>query len=146
MRYKWALVPPNQLSDSDFRALAEFRFQLRVFLAFSESQARAVGLQPQQHQALLVIRAATPDTPTIKALARRLVLRHHSAVELVDRLQRRRLVRRARSDADRRVARVELTRLGEDLLSRLALAHRAELRRAGPRLMSALQRLPLRAL
>ena len=134
-------MPANRLSSADFRSLAEFRYQLRRFLAFSEEQARAVGLNPQQHQLLLVIRAAAPGSPTIGDLAERLILRHHSVVGLIDRLEQRELVRRSRSPEDRRQARVRITPAGERILHRLALAHRAELRRARPQLVAALQRL-----
>ncbi|HKE16348.1 MAG TPA: helix-turn-helix domain-containing protein [Kofleriaceae bacterium] len=126
------------LSDAEYRSLAEFRYQLRTFLAFSEGQARAVGLNPQQHQLLLAVRASAPETPTIGFLAERLILRHHSVVGLLDRLEQRRLVRRVRSARDRRQAGVEITASGARLLHRLAVAHRAELRRARPQLMDAL--------
>ncbi len=134
-------MPVNRLSTADFRSLAEFRYQLRLFLAFSEEQARAVGLNPQQHQLLLVICASAPEWPTIGDLAERLILRHHSVVGLIDRLEQRALVRRSRSPEDRRQARVRITPRGERILHRLALAHRAELRRARPQLVAALQRL-----
>jgi DNA-binding MarR family transcriptional regulator len=140
MRYVSACLS-DRLSSADYRSLAEFRFQLRRFLAFSEEQAREVGLNPQQHQLLLLIRAAAPEAPTIGHLAERLILRHHSVVGLVDRLEQRGLVRRRRSPEDRRQARVSITRRGERILHRLALAHRAELRRARPQLIAALGRL-----
>ena len=132
---------PATLSSADYRSLADFRHQLRQFLAFSEEQARAVGLNPQQHQLLLAIRASAPALPSIGDLADRLILRHHSVVGLVDRLEQRGLVRRTRSPDDRRQARVRITRGGERILHRLALAHRDELRRARPELVAALQRL-----
>lgn len=132
---------PTSLSSADYRSLAEFRYQLRQFLAFSEEQVRAVGLNPQQHQLLLAIRASAPALPSIGDLADRLILRHHSVVGLVDRLELRGLVRRTRSPEDRRQARVRITPRGERILHRLALAHRDELRRARPQLVAALQRL-----
>jgi DNA-binding MarR family transcriptional regulator len=134
-------VPVQRMSDAEYRLLAEFRHQLRKFLAFSEDQARAVGLKPQQHQLLLAIRAAAPEPPNIKTLAERLVIKHHSAVELVDRLERAKLVWRERSQTDRRRAKVQLTPRGERILLRLTVRHRAELRRAGPLLMQALRKL-----
>jgi DNA-binding MarR family transcriptional regulator len=126
-----------RLTDSEYEHLAELRHQLRRFLAFSEERARQARLEPKQHQLLLAVRALR-QPPTIGALAERLVLKHHSAVELVDRLERRGLVRRMRSAADRRVAYVELTPRGRAVLERLTLAHRDELKRAGPDLLAAL--------
>ncbi|HTE53244.1 MAG TPA: MarR family transcriptional regulator [Kofleriaceae bacterium] len=133
-------VPGARLSTADYRSLADFRYQLRRFLAFSEEQARVVGLNPQQHQLLLAVRAA-PEAPTIGTLAERLILRHHSVVGLLDRLEQRGLVRRERSPDDRRQARVRITPAGARVLHRLALAHRAELRRTRPQLVDALQKL-----
>lgn len=137
----WCFVTRSRLSDDDYRLLAEFRHQLRRFLAFSEEQAKAAGLQPQQHQLLLALRAAAPEVPTVGYLAKRLVLRHHSAVELVDRLEERGFVRRVRSPEDRRQARVNITPEGEQVLLKLSVAHRAELQRTAPSLVEALQRL-----
>lgn len=132
-------MPP--LTDREYRALAELRHQLRRFLAFSEARAREGRLEPQQHQLLLAVRAAE-QPPTITALAERLVLAHHSVVGLIDRLERKKLVARERSPLDRRQARVSLTALGRRLLERLTLAHRDELRRAAPALITALKGIP----
>lgn len=126
------------LSDAEYAALAEFRHSLRRFLAFSEAQARAAGLNPQQHQLLLAVRGFAGRPPTVGELAERLVVRHHSAVELVDRLESKRMVTRQRSEADRRLARVVLTARGADVLQKLSLSHRDELRRTGPELARAL--------
>ncbi len=131
------------LHDRDYRSLGDFRAELRQFLAFSEAQARRAGLTPQQHQLLLAVRASA-SPPLVGALAGRLVLRHHSTVELVDRLERRGLVRRVRAAADRRRALVHLTARGERVLARLTLAHRDELRRRAPSLVSTLRRLTRR--
>jgi DNA-binding MarR family transcriptional regulator len=131
-------VPSAQLTDADYGSLAEFRHQLRRFLAFSEVQARAVGLNPQQHQLLLAVRGFAAQPPTVGALADRLVLRHHSAVELVDRLERRGLVRRVQSAEDARRVLVHLTAAGARVLRRLSVEHREELRRTGPDLLQAL--------
>lgn len=128
------------MSDPEFRALAEFRYQLRRFFAFSEGQARGVGLNPQQHQLLLAVRAFAPHAPTIAELADRLLLRHHSIVELVDRLERKRLVRRWRSREDRRRMQVIISAAGDRVLDRLSRAHREELARTGPQLTRALKR------
>jgi len=133
-------VTATGLSDQDYRSLADFRHELRSFLAFSEARARAVGLNPQQHQLLLVVRAAAPEEPSIGVLAERLVLRHHSVVELVDRLEGAGFIARVRSEKDRRQVRVQLTPAGERVLLELSVDHRDELRRAGPRLVRALSR------
>jgi DNA-binding MarR family transcriptional regulator len=134
-------VPTSRLTDADYRLLAEFRHQLRCFVAFSEQQAKDAGLQPQQHQLLLAARAVAPEAPTVGYLAQRLVLRHHSAVELVDRLEERGFVRRVRAPEDRRQARVSITAEGERVLQKLAVAHRSELQRAAPGLVEVLQQL-----
>jgi DNA-binding MarR family transcriptional regulator len=124
---------------SDYRALAEFRHQLRRFLHFSEQAARRAGLEPQQHQLMLAMRGLPPGTAaTVGVLAERLQIRHHSAVELIDRTAARGLVRRGPRAGDRRQVVVRLTRGGEALLSRLSLAHRTELRTTGPALLGPL--------
>ncbi len=129
----------RDLTDSDYRALAAFRYQLRRFIAFSEGEARGVGLEPQQHQALLALRGLPDGTaPTVRALADRLMLRHHTVVGLVDRLEERGLVQRERAPEDRRQVRLAITRRGDQLLRRLSLAHRDELARSAPALVDAL--------
>jgi DNA-binding MarR family transcriptional regulator len=127
-------------SEPDYSALAEFRRRIREFLCFSERAARAAGLEPAQHQALLALKGLPEhERPTIRAVADRLLLRHHSAVGLVDRLSRRGLVRRARAEADGREIRLSITARGEKVLRRLALAHRAELRSGAPQLVRSLR-------
>lgn len=129
----------HRLDASGYRALAEFRYQLRQFLQFSEDQARAAGLEPQQHQLLLAIKGLPEGSaPTIRELAGRLLLKHHSTVELVDRLERRGAVRRTANPADARTVLVQLTRTGEQLLAALSQAHSSELETAGPALIKAL--------
>ena len=129
------------LSDDEYAALAELRHQLRRFLAFSENEARAVDLEPRQHQLLLALRGLPADaTPTVGALAERLLLRHHTVVELLDRLEKGGLVRRVRAKDDRRQARITLTRRGGDTLRRLSISHRNELGTLGPALVTALRR------
>src|SRR5262245_26877069 len=131
-----------RLTAPDYRALAEFRYQLRRFMSFSEEAARSAGLEPQQHQLLLGVKGLSRGRPaTIGALAAWLHLRHHSMVELVDRTEARGLIRRERAEDDRRQVLVRLTPLGESLLSRLALVHRGELRMVGPALLRALRTL-----
>jgi DNA-binding MarR family transcriptional regulator len=132
---------------ADYRALAEFRFALRQFLEFSGDAARGVGLTPQQHQALLTIKAAaheaeSDDAPmTVGRLAERLLLKHHSAVELVDRLGALELVQRKPDAKDRRKVALVLTRKAERLLTSLSAAHLEELRRIRPAFAALLERL-----
>src|SRR5262245_281737 len=135
-------MPVPRLAVGDYRALAEFRYQLRRFARFSDQAARAAGLEPQQHQLLLAIKGMPEGmVPTMSVLAERLQILHHSTVELVDRMEQRGLVRRLRATDDRRLVLVTLTARGESLLARLSAAHRAEVRSIGPRLMRALDAL-----
>ncbi len=132
----------KDLPLSDYRALGQFRYQIRRFLHFSEAAARAEDLEPQQHQMILAIRAWDgPDAPTIGELAAHLLLKHHSAVGLVDRLEQHGLVERVRDEGDRRQVRVHLTPEGRAKLERLSSAHRAELRSSGPILVNTLSAL-----
>lgn len=122
-------------ASPDYAALAAFRYALRRFLSFSAAAAREAGISASQHQALLAIKGFPgKEVISVGELAERLDLRHHSAVGMVDRLVRRRLVRRDRDSADRRRVRVSLTHRGEALLQGLSAAHRDELRRLGPEL------------
>lgn len=132
----------DDLTDADFRALASFRLAVRRFLHFSETAAHAEELEPQQHQMLLAIRAHTEGDstgPNVGQLAEHLLLRHHSAVGLLDRLEQRGLVERVRTDVDRRQVHVRLTALGAQKLQRLSSLHRAELVTSGPQLVQALR-------
>lgn len=127
-------LPPEQ-----YKALAELRYQIRQFLAFSEVAARAAEVEPQQHQLLLVLKTLEPQVrPTIRVVAERLHIQHNSAVELVKRSVERGLVER-RTGADRREASLRITSAGQAVLRRLSLAHRAELASAAPALLDALQ-------
>ncbi len=132
----------KDLSLSEYQALAEFRRNIRSFLHFSEQQVRAQGLEPQQHQLLLSIKGL-PDgvSATIGELAGRMLLKHHSTVELVNRLERHGSVRRSPSRHDRRQVLVRLTPAGATILRKLSLAHHQELETAGPALARALRRL-----
>lgn len=129
----------RSLTQAHYRALAEFRYQIRRFLNSSEQAARAAGLEPQQYQLLLAARGL-PDgrTATIGNLAERLQIRHHSAVELVDRLERRGFFRRTRGKEDRREVHVRLTARGERMLAQIARGRLVELRESGPSLIRAL--------
>jgi DNA-binding MarR family transcriptional regulator len=124
----------------NFEALADFRYAIRRYLNFSERNARKAGLEPQQYQALLAIRGLEDmQSATIGVLAERLQIQHHSAVELMDRLEKRRMIRRHRSPSDRRKVVVELTKRGEAKLMRISLPHRDELQIAGRKLLRALE-------
>lgn len=132
----------EDLTSEDYAALGELRFRIRRFLHFSEEAARASGLEPQQHQMLLAVRAvADAQGPTVGSLADHLLIRHHSAVGLIDRLEERGLVERVRGNSDRRQVRVHLTEAGERTLGRLSAVHRSELQKTGPALAEALQAL-----
>jgi DNA-binding MarR family transcriptional regulator len=127
------------LKLADYQALAEFRYQIRRFLRFSEDAARAAGLEPQQHQLLLAVKGMPGGRAArISDLAERLQIQHHSAVELIDRLAARGLVTRNLGEDDRREVYVQLSPRGEHILSGLTVHHKNELRRAVPALVAAL--------
>jgi DNA-binding MarR family transcriptional regulator len=127
---------------TDYEALAEFRYQIRRFLHFSEEAARLSEIEPQHHQLLLAARGfrGNPDEgPTVGYLAERLQIRHHSAVELIDRMVAHGLVERVQNERDRRQVIVSLTRYGDRILKKLSADHVRELRETGPALVSALR-------
>ncbi|MBV8673616.1 MAG: MarR family transcriptional regulator [Acidobacteriaceae bacterium] len=133
-----AIAP--DVSGAGFRPLAAFRHRIRQFLHFSEEAARSQGIEPQQHQVLLALKGLPRGTrPTIAALSRQLCLRHHSTVELINRLVDHGAVRRRQGEQDHREVLIELTSHGEELLQRLAVVHREELRVSGPALCESLQ-------
>jgi len=126
----------------DYQALAEFRYQIRRFLHFSEQVARITEVEPQQHQLLLAAKGfpgKPGDGPTIGYLAERLQIRHHSAVELIDRMVSHRLVERVPGEHDRRQVNIALTGYGERVLKKLSADHIRELRETGPALVAALE-------
>ena len=126
----------------DYATLAEWRYQLRLLLGRRESAARAAGIEPQQYLLLLQVKGLQAcGMVTVGMLAERLQIRHHSAVELVDRLVERGLVARRRDDGDRRQVVVTLKAAGEAVLRRLALFSLAELRTEAPALLATLRRL-----
>ena len=121
------------MSPGDFENLLAFRTSLRRFLHWSQTQARAVGLTPAQHQLLVAIKGHPgSQDPTISDLAEYLLLRHHSVVELVDRAAAVGVVTRCRDAEDGRLTRVALTSDGETRLARLGPAHLDELRNLAP--------------
>jgi DNA-binding MarR family transcriptional regulator len=129
----------RQPSTADYRALAAFRYQLRRFLAFSETSARAAGVEPQQHQLLLAIKGLPPDCPaTIATLSDRLQIQHQSAVELIDRLEAKALVHRTRDEHDRRCVLISLTEAGEQELAPLVNRALHQLTDTGHDLLQAL--------
>jgi DNA-binding MarR family transcriptional regulator len=132
--------------DRLLTTLAEFRFELRRFLHFSECAALEAGLQPQQHQLLLqIIGAPHPETVTIAYAAERLELKHNSVVELVDRSAREGLMDRVVDASDKRRVLLRITKKGRQILGRLADDHARELNELAPRLIGALERVRLHA-
>jgi DNA-binding MarR family transcriptional regulator len=129
------------LTLADYVSLAELRYQIRRFLHFSEQASRMVGLEPHQHQLMLALKGLRGGVrPRIGELAERLQIRHHSTVELANRLSAGGYVRRHRMGEDRREVWLSLTPKGEKVLRELSLNHRAELRMHGPALIAALRR------
>ncbi len=124
---------------AEYQARAEFRYQIRRFFRLSEEVTRSAGLNPRQYELLLAVKGL-PQTEraTIRNLAERLQVRHHSAVELIDRLEKRGLVERVRDGADKRQVFIRLTPKGEDTLFSLSVPLAAELRSIGPELVQAL--------
>jgi DNA-binding MarR family transcriptional regulator len=132
----------KKLTLSDYQALSEFRFQIRKFLHFSELAVQAAGLERGQYQLMLAIKGMPQGVrPRIRELANRMHIQHHSAVELVNRLESGGYVRRERARDDRREVLLALTPKGERVLEELALHHHDELRKAAPDLVAALRRL-----
>jgi DNA-binding MarR family transcriptional regulator len=133
------IVSNGAMTAAEFRALAEFRYQIRIFLNGSEEAARIADLEPQQYMLMLALRGLPAGVePSIRELAERMQLRHHSVVELVDRLEKRLLLRRERAKADRRQVILHLTSRGERILTRLAKQRISELRTSAPALVRAL--------
>lgn len=132
----------SHITPEEYRALAELRYRIRHFLREGDAKARAVGLEPQQYLMLLAIRGLPEGSEaTIQTLAERLALKHHSAVELIDRLETHAYVRRNRSRDDRRRVFVSLLPRGEKLLEQVAQHRISELRSSGETLVSAIDAL-----
>lgn len=129
----------SDLSSDQYRDLAEFRRQIRQFLYFSEVTAKEHGIEAQQHQLLLAVHGLPEGTkPTIREIASRLFIQHHSAVELIDRLEKAGAIARHPGTQDKREVWIRLTPAGRAILRKLALTHRTELERSGPELAKAL--------
>jgi DNA-binding MarR family transcriptional regulator len=129
----------SDLTTREYHDLAEFRRQIRRFLYFSELTAREHGLEAQQHQLLLAVHGLPEDAkPTIGEIASRLFIQHHSAVELVDRLEKTGAIQRCPGSLDKREVWVRLTPAGRNVLRKLVMAHRTELQQSGPELAKAL--------
>jgi DNA-binding MarR family transcriptional regulator len=127
--YVAGVMQKSDLSQKDYETIAAFRHLLRRFAAFSEAEARAAGLTTQQHQALLAIKG-TPgrDAVSVKDIAAHLLVRHNTAVELVDRLVDAQWVRRLPDPAYGRRTLVALTERSKSVLRDLAVTHQRELR------------------
>lgn len=132
----------DALSDDDYQRLLALRTDLRRFLKWSGDRARSVGLTPAQHQLLLAIRGHPgDDDPMVSDLAEYLQLRHHSTVELIDRVERDGFVARGVDPTDARIIRLSLTPKGEATLSALTAQHVEELHRLAPRMTELLREL-----
>lgn len=131
----------KKLSVADYQALAEFRYQIRKFLHFSDAAIEGAGLERSQYQLMLTIKGMPEGVrPRIRDIAERMLIQHHSAVELIDRLETGGYVRRERGQNDRREVLLALTAKGERVLGQLALHHHEELQNAAPKLVGALRR------
>jgi len=132
----------NVISDAEYRALAELRYRIRHFLQEGDTAARAAGLEPQQYLMLLAIRGLPRGSQaTISTIAKRMALKHHSAVELIDRLESHGFVHRTRSQSDRRQVKVMLLPRGAKILERVARQRIGELRSSGAALADAIRAL-----
>jgi len=131
----------KKLTLADYQALAEFRFQIRRFLHFSDRAVEKAGLERGQYQLMLSIKGMPDDLrPRIRDVANRMQIQHHSAVELINRLEAGGYVQRERATNDRREVLLQLTAKGEKVLAELALHHHEELQEAAPELVAALRR------
>jgi DNA-binding MarR family transcriptional regulator len=132
----------KEITPAEYAALAELRYLIRKFVGEGDTVARAAGLEPQQYLLLLAVRGLPEgEEATIRALADRLALKHHSAVELIDRLELHGYVRRTRSRDDRRRVLVSLLPRGEKLLEQVARHRISELRSSGTALVNAISAL-----
>jgi DNA-binding MarR family transcriptional regulator len=140
LRYSYFVA--KEITTAEYQALAELRYRLRKFVGEGDAVARTAGLEPQQYLLLLAIRGLPEgEAATIRTLADRLALKHHSAVELIDRLEAHGYVRRNRSRDDRRRVLVALLPRGEKLLEQVARDRIGELRASGAALVNAISAL-----
>lgn len=141
LRKKRSAQAESSLSRDQFQRLAEFRFQLRRFLHFSHAAAERTGVRPQQYQLLLCVQGMPDELDaTIATVAGRMMLKHNSAVELVDRTIEQGLLRRVSDPTDHRRILLKVTAQGEHVMASLAEYHLEELEQAGPELIRSLRR------
>jgi|SRR5271157_299105 len=132
----------EKITDGEYRGLAELRYRIRRFLQEGDATAMQAGLEPQQYLLLLAIRGLPEgQEATIRTVAERLALRHHSTVELIDRMEARGCVRRTRGREDRRQVLVSLQPRGEKLLEQVVEQRIIELRANGRALVEAIDAL-----
>ncbi len=140
LRYSYAVA--KEITTAEYQALAELRYRIRKFVREGDAVAQTAGLEPQQYLLLLALRGLPEGVEaTIRTLAERLALKHHSAVELIDRLEAHGYVRRSRSRDDRRRVLVALLPRGEKLLEQVARDRIGELRTSGAALVNAISAL-----
>jgi DNA-binding MarR family transcriptional regulator len=130
---------PLGVTSSDYRALAELRYQVRRFLSESDHAARRIGLEPQQYLLLLMLRGL-PDgiAPSVRVLAERLGLKHNSTVELINRMEARGYVQRSRNPRDGRQVLILIASPGQKLLERVAGQRINDVRSRGAELVDAM--------
>ena len=132
----------KRITNDQYRALAEFRYHIRCYLNLGDRAARTAGIEPRQYQLLLAIKGLPRNSsPTVSTLAEQLQVRHHSAVELIIRAERRGLVSRRRSPKKASNVLVELTSKGEQMLRKVAAIRLEELQIDGPHLVRTLRKL-----
>ena len=132
----------SDLRPEEYQALSEFRYRIRRFLHRSEEAAAKAGIEPRQYQFMLALKGLIQqERVTIRDLAERMQLRHHSVVGLINRLVERKLIERRRGEHDRRQVYIHLTSKGDAVLRKLAIYHRGELQASGPALVKALEAL-----
>jgi DNA-binding MarR family transcriptional regulator len=130
---------PERITESEYRALGELRYLIRRFLQEGDVTAKQAGLEPQQYLLLLAIRGLPAgQDATISVLANRLSLRHHSTVELIDRMEAHGYVRRIRGREDRRQVLISLQPRGARLLEKVVEQRIIELRTNGRELVAAI--------
>src|SRR6516165_4873162 len=132
----------EKITEKEYQALGELRYLIRRFLQEGDVTAKETGLEPQQYLLLLAVRGLPPgQEATISVLANRLSLRHHSTVELIDRMEAHGYVRRVRGKEDRRQVLVSLQPKGEKLLEKVVAQRIVELRSHGQALVTAIAKL-----